>query len=155
MGRVSCRRTAGGHRRFNRALLEREAVGAATLRRGSRYLQDEPWHLPFVVAGLIEPCRELGQRLAGVVAQFMLGSDPQRQLAEARTIGRVYGRLCREADVSLAGGMEAYLFYRDRFLDIVGTSTEGGLLEPVVNFDLVIGEVLLGYAEEAMPTEPG
>ena len=155
LGRVSCRRTAGGHRRFNRVLLEREAVGAASPRRGSRYAPDEPWHRPFVSAGLIEQCRTLGQRLAGVVAQFMLGADPQRQLTEARTIGRSYGRMCREAEVGLAGGMEAYLYYRDRFLDIVGTSAESGLLEPVAHFDLVMGEVLLGFAEEAMPVEPG
>jgi hypothetical protein len=80
----------------------------------------------------------------------MLGSDPQRQLAEARAIGRTYGRLCREADVNLTDGMEAYLYYRDRFLDIVGPSADTSGLESVAHFDLMLGEVLLGFAEEAM-----
>jgi excisionase family DNA binding protein len=143
-GRIESRRTAGGHRRFGRFALERAAGATPFLRRSAGPVPDAGWYAPFEEAGALEECRALGQRLAGVVAQFMLGKESERQLGAARELGRSYGRLCSAQSIGLQHCMEAYLYYRDRFLEMASEPATG---ESIVKYEQILGEVLLGTVE--------
>jgi excisionase family DNA binding protein len=150
-GRISCRRTAGGHRRFLRSELDGAARDPAGQRRG--LANGSAWQTAIELAGMIEASRTTGQRVAGVVAQFMLGSDPVHQLDQAREIGRTYGVICRIAGMDIYSSVEAYLSYRDRFLNLAGSADGDVTSVSLARFEHVLGEVLLGLVEGLQDSE--
>jgi excisionase family DNA binding protein len=128
-GRVPMKRTLGGHRRFSRMAIDRLASGQSTdlaLARGdapqhgwnfdARDMARQEWHNHFTAGPLTERMRGLGQRLLGLLIQYInRREDDGRFLAEARAVGETYGRESRAADVSLHDMVEAFLFFRSAF----------------------------------------
>jgi hypothetical protein len=108
----------------------------------------ESWHEAFASAGAIEPLRAVGQRLAGVLVQFLLGTDPQRHIAQARGIGREYARVCSASGIHTSQAVQAFLFYRNRFAEAVGQYANEDELERQRRYEAFMDEVLLGLVDE-------
>src|SRR5262245_19267946 len=83
-GHVPMKRTLGGHRRFQRAAIERLASGqtadtslahAAAPQPGwsfdTRDLARQEWHTHFTTGPLTDRMRGLGQRLLGLLIQYI------------------------------------------------------------------------------------
>ncbi len=127
-GRVAMKRTLGGHRRFSRAAITHlvEAPPSADLIYTSaahhswnfdtRELARQDWHTRFTAGPLTNRMRGLGQRLLGLLIQYInRREDDARFLVEARTVGENYGSESHTAGVSLHDTVEAFLFFRSAF----------------------------------------
>jgi excisionase family DNA binding protein len=128
-GRVPMKRTLGGHRRFPREAIARLAAGSpasVALTRmpepqrpwsfDARELARQEWHTHFTAGPLTDRMRGLGQRLLGLLIQYInRREDDDRFLVEARAVGETYGRESHIADVSLHDTVEAFLFFRRAF----------------------------------------
>jgi len=127
-GRVPMKRTLGGHRRFARAainqLVEQPPAAAmvhATTAQHSwnfdaRELARQDWHTRFSAGPLTDRMRGLGQRLLGLLIQYInRREDDARFLVEARMVGENYGLESHAAGVSLHDTVEAFLFFRSAF----------------------------------------
>jgi len=126
-GTIPCTRTPGGHRRFRRSDIERILQSE----QGAGYLHHVPpsqigpeleeeefpppqeWHEPFVEAKKVEELRPLGQRLLGLLLQFLTRhEEDERFLTEGRKVGYEYGRECYLANIPLLNSVKAFLYYR-------------------------------------------
>jgi excisionase family DNA binding protein len=131
-GRVPMKRTLGGHRRFQRSAIAQlrtapsaPAAPAALARPSSphhgwnfdaRELARQDWHNRFTSGQLTDRMRGLGQRLLGLLIQYINRREGDaRFLVEARTVGENYGRESRSAGVTLHDTVEAFLFFRSAF----------------------------------------
>jgi hypothetical protein len=82
----------------------------------TRDLARQEWHNRFTAGPLTDRMRGLGQRLLGLLIQYInRREDDARFLVEARAVGETYGRESRAADVSLHDTVEAFLFFRGAF----------------------------------------
>lgn len=141
-GRVTMRRTLGGHRRFARAEIARlvPAPPAALVPQAaphpptqgmsphahggawaldSHTLAQQEWHTRFTSGPLTNRMRGLGQRLLGLLIQYInRREDDARFLVEARAVGESYGGESRVAGVSLHDTVEAFLFFRSAFAQL-------------------------------------
>ncbi|HEY1015296.1 MAG TPA: helix-turn-helix domain-containing protein [Herpetosiphonaceae bacterium] len=161
LGRVPVRRTLGGHRRFQRAALLRlletgpETPAAAPHAEwgiDERALSQEHWHARFSIDLDPERMRRLGQRLLGVLMQYINRRDhDQRFLAEAREVSGEYGREARQAGVSMYNTIEAFVFFRRSFLQVARPLAGGEqlseparLLELHDRLDRFMEAILLG-----------
>jgi excisionase family DNA binding protein len=126
-GKLPMTRTLGGHRRFLRASV---AELAATMHAGrahgggqpaawgvnQREIVRQPWHHRPGTHPSTERMRELGQRLLGVLIQFInRQADDTRFLEEARDVGIHYGHEAHASGVSMHDTVEAFLFFRRSF----------------------------------------
>jgi len=132
-GRVPMKRTLGGHRRFLRHEIARLSVAPPTdmalapthePRHGwsfdARELARQEWHTHFAAGPLTDRMRGLGQRLLGLLIQYInRREDDNRFLVEARAVGVTYGREAREGGVNLHDTVEAFLFFRGAFSRLV------------------------------------
>ncbi len=128
-GRVPMKRTVGGHRRFPRAAIVQLAapttgsVPAPSVRLPAHgwavdehELARQEWHARFAAGPTTERMRRLGQRLLGLLIQYINRREADaRFLAEARAVGATYGREARTANASLHDTVEAFLFFRRTF----------------------------------------
>lgn len=173
-GRVRMKRTLGGHRRFARddiARLVRQGGGAAppapaqpAWHVDGRELARQPWHDRLVSGPLAERMRGLGQRLLGLLIQYVnRRDDDARFLHEARAVGASYGQQARAAGVSLHDMVEAYLFFRSAFsqlaLPLPGIAQPADLVEAAALhrrltrfMDAILLGAIAGY-EEQTPSE--
>ncbi|HNP74109.1 MAG TPA: helix-turn-helix domain-containing protein [Kouleothrix sp.] len=135
-GRVPMKRTLGGHRRFSRAAIARlvdapqtaalvphhspaKPPAGTTWAFDSHMLAQQEWHTRFSAAPLTSRMRGLGQRLLGLLIQYInRREDDSRFLVEARAIGESYGRESRAGGVSLHDTVEAFLFFRSAFAQL-------------------------------------
>jgi excisionase family DNA binding protein len=128
-GRVPMKRTLGGHRRFPRQAIIRLAEtlgyeGALVPSQPPAHgwgfdeheMNRQEWHIRLAARPGAERMRGLGQRLLGLLIQYInRREDDRRFLAEARTVGANYGREARTATVSMHDTVEAFLFFRSAF----------------------------------------
>ncbi len=151
-GRVPCQRTPGGHRRFNRRKLLQMIEGTSFT--GSRDVDpgqasDQPWHAPYAQAGLVAELRETGQRLSGILVQFLMREDDdERFLKEGTAHGEAYARQSMAAGIGLLDALEAFLFFRASFIDILGQmpgSDPGASIRLFARYDRFMGHVLRGF----------
>lgn len=123
-GRVPVKRTLGGHRRFSRAALLQlartlpdEAAAphpASMVEDDEREIESREWHLRLSDRPASQRMRELGQRLLGVLIQYVNRRDEEeRFLSEARAVGMHYGAEARAAGVSMYDTIEAFLLFRN------------------------------------------
>ena len=128
-GTIPCTRTPGGHRRFRRIDLEQilrsegkptsASLTASAEAAPSIAVEEEEvpphheWHEPFVEAKKVEQMRALGQRLLGLLLQFLTRpEEDQRFLSEGQQVGYNYGKECYLANISLLNSVKAFLYYR-------------------------------------------
>jgi excisionase family DNA binding protein len=129
-GRVTMKRTLGGHRRFAResiaqlidgptahtALAPTDTARQTGWNFDARDMARQEWHTRFTAGPLTDRMRGLGQRLLGLLIQYInRREEDSRCLIEARTVGETYGRESRIADVSMHDTVEAFLFFRSAF----------------------------------------
>lgn len=135
-GTIPCTRTPGSHRRFRRVVLDRYLAdkGQATPDRLSGKSEMMPaealdtegmdieammrreWHAPFVKAEVVGRMRELGQRLLGLLIQYLTRrEEDERFLREGHEIGYDYGHESYAAHVELLDAVEAFLYFRTNF----------------------------------------
>jgi excisionase family DNA binding protein len=121
-GRISTRRTAGGHRRFEatavHALRPRaaEVPESVALAPSAERIARQPWHPRFADASVAGAMRTLGQRLLGLLIQYLIWQgDNERFLDDGRQIGAEYGRVARDAGIPMRETMQAFLFFRRTF----------------------------------------
>lgn len=165
-GRVAMKRTLGGHRRFAAAQIEslvtQESQALTPVEPqvqqwgiDERELARQEWHAHFARRGDAERMRGLGQRLLGLLMQYInRRSDDTRFLEEARGVGRSYGGEAHETGVSLYDTVEAFLFFRSAFsrlaLPIPGIAQPTDLDEAAVlhgRIDRFMDAVLLGLVD--------
>jgi excisionase family DNA binding protein len=126
-GRVPMKRTLGGHRRFPREGID-QLVGAPpaeiavapepqpTWNFDAREMAHQEWHTRFAAGPLTDRMRGLGQRLLGLLIQYInRREDDRRFLVEARAVGATYGREAHEGEISLHDAVEAFLYFRSAF----------------------------------------
>jgi excisionase family DNA binding protein len=136
-GKLQAYRTPGGHRRFSAAEIsalsqqEADSLSAvaervvAELRARYRTLaQSSVAHAGWLADIPPESRRRyhaLGDELLGLLADYLRGAAQRRTrtLERAFAIGREYGELAREAGVSTAPAVEAYLLFRRPLLDVL------------------------------------
>jgi excisionase family DNA binding protein len=126
-GHVPMKRTLGGHRRFLRLAIEqlREKAPQAALvlqspapswQIDSHSMQRQDWHARLMTRPGGERMRGLGQRLLGLLVQFINRREAdERFLAEARAVGLSYGAEGRIAGHQLHDIVQAFLFFRQTF----------------------------------------
>lgn len=151
-GRVPCQRTPGGHRRFNRRklvqMIEGTAVTGATDVDPGR-ASDQPWHRSFEQAGLVEGLREVGQRLSGILVQFLLrDDDDERLLREGRELAETYANRARRAGIGAMDALEAYTYYRASHIDLLGQMPgpeQNATTRLFARYDYFMSQVMLGF----------
>lgn len=154
-GRVPCQRTPGGHRRFNRQRLmlwvdgTQQAVPDAP---ESPTAEDTRWYQLLADQGLVGEMRAVGQRLSGVVVQFMLRrGDDERYLDDALDLGRQYGSRSRNAGVGLSEAAEAFSYYRSGLLPVVAQMVAADTsqsLPQLSRYEQIMNKVLHGLIAE-------
>ena len=164
-GRVPTKRTLGGHRRFGRAAIERlladlysdeipqpvEATRSWSI--DPRALMSQDWHTRFVAGPATDRMRSLGQRLLGILMQFINSAQPdERLLVEARMVGATYGSESRALGVSVSATVEAFLFFRRAFAQLAKPQSTrpvdvAAVIELRTRLDHFMDEILLGTIE--------
>ena len=123
-GRIPIRRTEGGHRRFEAAAVRAlRAVTVAAGRESGSVMtlpQQRPaqqsWHAHFASAAVADQMRELGQRLLGLLIQYLVWQgDNNRFLDDGRQVGANYGAVARDAGITMRETLEAFLYFRQTF----------------------------------------
>jgi excisionase family DNA binding protein len=128
-GKIPIKRTLGGHRRFLASAIEQlaatatsqaaaPAVPAPARRWGVDHqeLSRQDWHVRLASKAHSEHLRGLGQRLLGLLIQYLNRQpEEERLLAEARMVGVSYGREARASEIGIYDTIEAFLFFRSSF----------------------------------------
>lgn len=125
-GRLAARRTEGGHRRFDPAAVRAlraalapppsapPTIGALAAPPGR--LAQQPWHAHFAAAAVGEEMRGLGQRLLGLLIQYLVWQgDNSRFLHDGRLVGARYGAVARDGGISMRDTVQAFLYFRGTF----------------------------------------
>lgn len=123
-GRIPIRRTEGGHRRFAAAAVR--ALRAATappprdhtsaMALPQQRPPQQAWHAHFASAAVADQMRELGQRLLGLLIQYLVWQgDNNRFLDDGRQVGANYGAVARDAGITMRETLEAFLYFRQTF----------------------------------------
>ncbi len=154
-GKVACQRTPGGHRRFSRRRMMQmlEGSGSEAAMEATAGLA-APWHQAYEQAGLVEDLREVGQRLAGIVMQFLLRDDnDERYLAEARAAAEAYARRSMAGGIGLRDAVGAFLYYRGMYVDLAAQTRGGGSEaspggRSLARYELLMGQVLIALIAE-------
>jgi hypothetical protein len=128
-GKIPMKRTLGGHRRFLAVAIEQlhETMSAQVAvvpvpekprlwGIDPRELARQDWHTRMTARATPDRLRGLGQRLLGLLIQFInRQSEDRRFLDEAHSVGVSYGREARQAGISMYDTVEAFLFFRSSF----------------------------------------
>jgi len=152
-GRVSCRRTAGGHRRFDRRTLQASVEGHRA--KSAEVALDPPvdvdrspaWRSQLQDAEQVAQLREMGQRLSGIVIQFLGRDDADdRLLSEAGRLGHEYADRSLQAGMTVDEAVEAFLYYRASLVRLLIHAPEfaDGDESRYERYDRVVSAVLLG-----------
>lgn len=161
-GKIKTIRTRGGHRRFHRrdienlvqqSVSEHNTTTVASI-AGRVHAHHPEWGQALGSEARAQ-ARELGQRLLGLLMQYILQSgDETRLLAQSREVGREYGRLIASAGFSLLETVEAFLYFRRQVTEMAlklpsfpRPEDSQSLREQHERLDRFMNEVLLGTIE--------
>jgi excisionase family DNA binding protein len=155
-GRVPSVRTEGGHRRFERTVIEQHLTEQNTATPALKAPHTAPpvWVRTFQGTSLTE-VRQLGQRLLGLMLQYVTRqNEDERFLTEGRLVGQGYGKETAEAGLAMLHMVEAFLYFRSQFTEMTihlptfprpGDDAEVRRLHG--RMDRFMNEVLLGAIE--------
>jgi excisionase family DNA binding protein len=168
-GRVRTFRTPGGHRRFSEAdmralmphaaapaplrhteMLVHSILGRARLEIAGGRLQTEAWYRRLDDAGR-EQHRELGRQLMLLLLKALRQEEEDAVLvAQAREMGRQYGRASLGQRISLSDALRAFLFFRDsiseNLIDLFG-AREADSLNAFRRTSAIVNEMLVAMVE--------
>lgn len=98
--------------------------------------------------------RRLGRQLMGLTLQYLSNENDEASfLAEARTIGRLYGRMGQKHEMPLSGALQLLMFFRDTLLETALELPLANRIKTEANVNLVrrlnrlLNEVQLAIAE--------
>lgn len=164
-GKIPVQRTAGGHRRFSRADIERlqhgpqtsgaqfvieNVIGRTRLEVAEGRLEDQAWY-----RRLTEPQRQAyrdeSHRLVQQVGE-LIGAESSE---EAREIGKEYAQISLDAGMSLVEAVEAFLFFREFLMESInnlydtrsGTAWSQFQRQASRFIDLVLVAIVAAYQE--------
>ncbi|MBA3468599.1 MAG: excisionase family DNA-binding protein [Herpetosiphonaceae bacterium] len=164
-GRVPTMRTLGGHRRFQRQAVEQLRLESqpeptipdlSTTRHWSvdhHALTQQDWHTRLAGGPTTDRMRGLGQRLLGILMQYINGATTDnRLLVEAAAVGETYGSESQAIGVSMHDTVEAFLFFRRAFAQLAKPHSNkpvdvAAVVELRTRLDHFMDEVLLGTIE--------
>jgi DNA-binding phage protein len=111
-----CRFDAAAVRALRPAALATSAQSPSVLAPSPERLAREPWHAHFASAAVAEQMRTMGQRLLGLLIQYLVWQgDNSRFLNDGREVGRGYGQVARDAGISMRETVQAFLYFRRTF----------------------------------------
>jgi excisionase family DNA binding protein len=161
-GQIPFMLTPGGHRRFLlsdlqsfaethrpsfvRSSLEQQWAERALTqtRQGISANQNKPWMVQYDDDAR-EQHRILGRRLMGLTLQYISDVDGNGSLlAEAKTLGEEYGRLCLQNKLPLTNALQATIFFRDMLVETSFQLPNTASIKPEANLRLMrrINELL-------------
>jgi hypothetical protein len=123
-------------------------------------VEDQPWHSAYVDAGLVPAMRGLGHRVSGMLMQYLTRTDSDsRFLSDGRAIGGEYAEHSAAASVQLPDAVQAFVYYRTSFTDVLGqVAPPDGLsgARLMTRYDAFMNEVLIGLVSgyDAILREP-
>lgn len=139
-GEIASQRTPGGHRRFQRSMVEQwlatrtlspnsssteaqlmiqSALGQARLQIGSGQLDGLPWYDRLDEQAL-QTHRELGRSLLELLTRYLAETEHKPALLhEVQRLGGEYARHTREQGLTLSETVQGFLFFRDLLADSV------------------------------------
>ena len=171
-GRVPTMRTLGGHRRFQRHAVEQLRTEShpepiipdlTPTRHWSidhQALSQQDWHTRLAAGPTTDRMRSLGQRLLGILMQYINGSTTDnRLLVEAAAVGETYGSESQAIGVSMHDTVEAFLFFRRAFAQLAKAQSNkpvdvAAVVELRTRLDHFMDEVLLGTIEGYEQSRP-
>ncbi len=162
-GRVPVKRTLGGHRRFQRAAVEQlqrelqpppavpDVAPTSHWSIDTHEVLRQDWHTRLSTQFVSERMRGLGQRLLGMLIQFInsRGND-ERLLHEAREVGHVYGSESSASGLSIVDTVEAFLYFRRAFAQLARPKQQSEppdlseIIRVRARLDQFMDEILLG-----------
>ena len=125
-------------------------------------LAQQDWHTRLAAGPTTDRMRGLGQRLLGILMQYINGAPPdERLLGEARSVGATYGRESQLIGISMHDTVEAFLFFRRAFAQLARPQSNrpldvAAIVELRSRLDHFMDEVLLGTItghEEPAPAD--
>ncbi len=145
-GELPAHRTAGGHRRFRRAEVEfwaearkaaqpsemmlvvQNAMGRTRFEVTEGRLAQETWYQKLDDAQR-QRYRQSGRKLLQDLIRYSTGEDAQAE-AQARSLGREYAYVGRQAGMMLSEAIEALLFFREFLMESLFDLYETSGLRP-------------------------
>ncbi len=134
MGKIPVHRTQGGHRRFRRSEVElwlRSQQPDGEAQRVEQVIQETLKYIRWQISegelaqqawfqkldgDAREAYRQAGQALVQGLWRYLL-SEKEEDLAEARSLGYEYASRARQFDLTVEEALEAFLFFRNAFLE--------------------------------------
>lgn len=137
--------TPGGHRRFPRSGVEQLAAksGGGTkhafaeralthTRTELAHQQDQRWMTELADVDREEK-RLMGQRVMGLMMQYISQDNDDAVLDEVRTLGRHYAESARASNLSLSEALKATMFFRDNIVESAVLLPEAARTHPDAN----------------------
>ena len=90
--------------------------GSSVLTLPQQRPAQQSWHAHFTDAAVAEQMRELGQRLLGLLIQYLVWQgDNSRFLDDGRQVGASYGQVARDGGIAMRDTLQAFLYFRQTF----------------------------------------
>jgi excisionase family DNA binding protein len=140
-GDVASRRTPGGHRRFNRDDLLRQAqtheevqpievqviiqnaLGSARMRIGEDHLESVQWYASMSESGRTEMRRQ-GRLVLEAIRRFLGAGAPDHQLSEAIRLGNEYARTLSADGLTLPQATRGFFYFSEFVVNSIITWSE-------------------------------
>ena len=140
-GKLSFRRTAGKHRRFNvkdlndyvqsqvdiqpveLQLIIQSALGQTRMQVGSDRLETAPWYVAMSDESKVY-LREQGRSVLEAIRSYVIAGAPDEQLSAAITLGKDYAAHLIADGLTLPQAMRGFYFFSDFVLNSILTWSE-------------------------------